>query len=423
MIAAVSGGLDSVVLCQLLHEAKLPFAIAHCHFGLRSEESDKDAKFVEQLAKRLGVPFFLKQFQTTEFAEGNKLSIQLAARQLRYEWFKQLLEKETKYNWLATAHHADDHVETALMQFCRGTGISGLKGIPLKRGKIIRPLLFAHREEVLSFAQQSGLQWVEDSSNRETKYTRNHFRHEVLPRIEKKIKDVRTNIVDTIEHLKEAQILYQQAIEGHKKKLLEYKGREVCVPVLKLQKAEPLRTILFEIIRHYGFSSHQTGEVKKLLSSECGKAITSATHRILRNRKWLVISPLSVSAQTLILIDEGTTEIKMAEAALSIQTLPAAQAKIIADVSKAFLDARDITYPLILRRYKSGDYFYPLGMRKKKKLARFFIDQKLSAIDKEKAWVIESDKRIIWVVGMRIDDRFKVTPSTEAVIQFSWSNP
>ena len=429
---AVSGGLDSVVLCHLCHAAGLSFSIAHCNFGLRGAESDGDEAFVKSLAAQYKVSFFLQRFETKKFAEENKISIQEAARELRYHWFEQILNGNCSPNnsfavspneqppkYLLTAHHADDNMETVMMNFFKGTGISGMHGILPKSGKIIRPLLFAGRKEIEEYAKEMGLTWVEDSSNKETKYTRNFLRHKVVPLIEMLYPEVRKNMKASIERFREVEVLYQQSIALHKKKLIQEKGNEIYIPVLKLQRSSPVHSIVYEIIKDYNFNARQTEEVMKLLQSESGKYITSATHRILRNRAWLIISPLQVTGQRIILIEKKDDEIFFDNKTLLKKFIAPEKVLYSNNALVAHLDAKDITFPLLLRKWKPGDYFYPLGMRKKKKLSRFFIDQKLSLNDKEKVWVIESSKKIIWVVGLRIDDRFKITPATSKVLQLS----
>lgn len=422
LLIAVSGGLDSVVLCHLCKEAGYTFSIAHCHFGLRGAESDRDAAFVKAFSETLGVPFFLKHFDTSGYASEKKMSTQLAARELRYQWFAQLMAEDLHLKWLLTAHHADDQAETVMMQFCKGSGLKGLVGIPQRRGVIIRPLLFATRENITAYAKDRGLMWVEDSSNDEIKYTRNFFRHSVIPAIEKVFPQVKNNIRETAAHLKEAVILYNQAVDQQKAKLLLYKGPEVHIPVLKLARVKPLNTVIFEIIKDYSFTPQQTREVEKLLDAESGKFTTSATHRILRNRKWLIISPLGINEQSVIVINEDTDSIEAGNGRISVKIKDAEDLKLDTNSSVAYLDAKELSFPLLLRRWKAGDYFYPLGMQKKKKLSRFFIDQKLSLGQKENIWVIESGKRIAWVVNHRIDDRFKIRPGTKKVIQFTWSS-
>ena len=435
LLLAVSGGIDSVVLCELCHQAGFEFKIAHCNFQLRGEESERDEVFVKSLGVKYSTETFIKKFDTEKYAEDKRISIQVAARELRYEWFEELiasamgnLEPATKEfyetsnekygtSYVLTAHHANDNIETLLMNFFKGTGIKGLQGIPVKHQKIVRPLLFAKREEIISFARENNLSFVEDSSNLSDKYTRNYFRNQLIPSIRKVFPEVDDNLLHGIERFKETGILYEQAIQFHKKKLLEYRGNEIHIPVLKLLKAEPLKTIIYETIKEYGFTAHQTDEVVHLLKSNSGKYISSSTHKIIKDRKWIIISPHITLQASTILIDKDDKKVVFGNGELEIKKINKSDIPLSTESSIAMLDAKEITFPLLLRKWKQGDYFYPLGMQKKKKLSRFFIDQKLSIADKERLWIIESNKRIIWVVGKRIDDRFKITGSTTNVLK------
>ena len=301
------------------------------------------------------------------------------------------------------------------MNFFKGTGITGLHGILPKQGKIIRPLLFARKDELKQFAEENNLQFVEDSSNITDKYTRNYFRNKLIPDLQKVFPQVENNLSDNLERFKEIEQLYLQSIELHKKKLLEQKGNEVHIPVLKLLKAEPLSTIVYEIIKEFGFTSYQTIEVIALLQSETGKYTQSSSHRIIKNRNWLIISPNQSLEAENILIEEEDEKIEFANGVLEFKQMLNVQCSILNSQLVAQLDADEICFPLLLRKWKQGDYFYPLGMTKKKKLSRFFIDQKLSLTEKENVWVIEMNKKIIWVVGLRIDNRFKITDKTKNV--------
>lgn len=416
LFIAVSGGIDSVVLCHVCSLAGYDFTMLHCNFTLRGEDSDKDALFVEELGKKLGVPVKTKRFDTTAHAAAHKLSIQVAARELRYNWFKAIMEenKTPAGTYLLTAHHKDDDVETMLMNFFKGTGMAGLKGIPQKQDNIVRPLLFATKKDLLAHAAAYNLSWVEDCSNAEAKYTRNYFRNMVLPLVKEKYAAAEENLYHNVQRFKEAEMLYRQAMAVHKKKLLKEKGAEIHIPVLALRHAEPLSTIVYEIARPYHFTAAQTGDILSLLDAATGKYVQSSTHRILRNRNWLIISPLQTTQDVHLVID-GEGEYAFADRILHI----AEQLKPVdittADKNSAYINGKLLHYPLLLRRWKPGDYFYPLGMRKKKKLARFFIDQKVPAGDKEKIWVLEMNKQIVWVVGHRIDDRFKITDTTAAI--------
>lgn len=435
LLLAVSGGLDSVVLSYLSKEAGLLFGIAHCNFGLRGEESERDEAFVRGLAHILAVPLFVRGFDAKKYAEEHKVSIQVAARELRYNWFHDILagksneylqegvpDSAAPYQYLVTAHHRDDNIETVLMNFCKGTGITGLRGIQHRQERIVRPLLFASREQIEAYALQHQLAWVEDSSNEQTKYTRNYFRKVVLPAVEQIYPQVRENIADNIERFKEVADLYAQAVDANKKKLVEVHGDEVRIAVLKLVKSAPRRTLLYEILKEYGFTAHQAEEAEKLLTSESGRYITSSTHRVLRNRAWLIITPLEIVKDQVVVLHREEEEVVFDNFRLHMKWLEGNGLQFSAEPTVATLDAREIQFPLIIRKWKEGDYFYPLGMRKKKKLARFFIDLKLSKNDKGKVWVVESHKKIVWVMGYRIDDRFKLIPSTQKALQLSISS-
>ncbi|MBS1948414.1 MAG: tRNA lysidine(34) synthetase TilS [Bacteroidetes bacterium] len=426
LLLAVSGGMDSVVLCELCSQAGFDFIVAHCNFQLRGEESKRDEIFVHNLAKKYDKLFLLKRFDTLHYALEKKISVQVAARELRYDWFGELLEnpglganildfKSPALNFILTAHHLDDNVETLLMNFFKGTGIAGLHGILPKQGKIVRPLLFAKKDELRKFADEHCLSWIEDSSNESDKYTRNYFRHQVIPVIEKIYPGTMNNLSANINRFRDIEILYRQSILLHKKKLFEQRGNEIYIPVLKLKKSEPLRTIVYEIIKDYNFTAHQADDVIDLLDSEPGKYIRSSSHRIIKNRRWLIISPNNLEeAETIIIDDVGCWQLATGKFELEIGS--ALNHKLQTTNKIAQLDAEKIKFPLLLRKWKQGDYFYPFGMKKKKKVARFLIDNKLSKNDKEKVYVVEMNKKIIWVAGMRIDERFKITQQTKNVL-------
>lgn len=430
-LIAVSGGIDSVVLCHLMVAAGYDFAIAHCNFKLRGQESERDAQFVQSMGAAYGKQVWVKECNTEEYAQQHNVSIQVAARELRYAWFAQLLRENgpdnkgglelSPHTYLLTAHHANDNIETVLMNFFKGTGIAGLHGILPVHGKIIRPLLFATKNELLTYAKQHNLAHVEDSSNSGDKYTRNFFRHQLFPLLQSRYPMVEENLLRNIERFREAEDLYSQAIAIHKKKLLAYKGSEVHIPVLKLKKSQPVSTILFEIIKDYGFTSAQVKEANNLLDSNSGKYIESATYRLLKNRQWLIIAPIKTEEAAHIIIEKQDKQIVFSAGEMHISVRDWSSRFETTTLSNtALINLNEIRFPLLLRRWKRGDYFYPLGMRKKKKLSRFFIDQKLSAIQKENIWVLEMDKKIVWIVGYRLDDRFKILPGTQKVLQITY---
>jgi len=454
LLLAVSGGLDSVVLCELCVRLNYDLVIAHCNFGLRGEESERDERFVRDLAAGYGRDVLVGEFDTLDYVAEHKVSVQVAARELRYMWFKTLVD-EGVAKYVVTAHQLDDNIETLLMNFFKGTGIAGLKAMVPGQGVVVRPLLFATREEIRGYAEERGLAWVEDSSNESDKYTRNYFRHQVIPMIAQAYPGVMANLAGNIDRFREIGAIYRVAVDQEKNKLLEYRGNEVHIPVRKLLQTPGVVTILYEIISAYGFSPQQAEACRELLESPSGRYLVSGTYRILKNRNWLIITPLETTVATNVLVEAGEKTVTFGGGVLRVQreafdpsgpgqgqlasgdagfgavSLDQGLATVPLDAGfnavsldqgprVALLDAAQIRFPLLLRPWKAGDYFYPLGMRKKKKLARFFIDKKLSVADKEKVWVLEMDKKIIWVVGLRIDDRWRVGPGTREVLRIEW---
>jgi tRNA(Ile)-lysidine synthase len=426
-LLAVSGGVDSIVLCELCQQAGISFSIAHCNFTLRGTESTRDEEFVKTLAEKYKVPFYLQQFDTHQYMVNNKLSVQVAARELRYNWFNKILQGEvlpillpfqkTIPVLLVTAHHLNDNIETAFINFCKGTGITGMRGILPKTNNIVRPLLFATKNQLLQFAIANNLHWVEDSSNETDKYTRNFFRHKILPQVQEVFPEAEKNMAATIGRLCEAEMLYQLALQQHIKKLVTLQGNEIHLPVKRLQQLPFAKTLLHEILKPFNFSSLQINEVYNLLIADTGKYVASATHRVIKNRQWLIATPLQTSIANHVLIQTANTITQLPTGLIKMEFKTKDETILNDDASVAMLKAAAVQFPLIARRWKQGDYFYPLGMQKKKKLSRFFIDKKLSLLEKEKVWVLESNKKIIWVIGLRIDDRFKITPQTKQVLQ------
>lgn len=421
LLLAVSGGVDSVVLCELCSLAGYSFEIAHVNFQLRKEESDDDEKLVRALAAKYRVPIHVKRFDTSVYANEHKFSIQVAARELRYNWFDELLGNDLK--WILTAHHAGDNIETLLMNFFRGTGINGLRGILPKNGKIIRPLLFATKEEIIRFARDNNLAWREDSSNSSDKYSRNYFRQTIIPLAANIFPEAEKNLSGNIARFRDIELLYDQSIDRHKKNLLETRGREVYIPVLKIKRTEPLNTVLYEIIKSYHFTAGQLKDVLRLLDAEQGKFVQSHSHRIIRNRNWLIIAPIQDTDAGIFIIEDNQDHIDFPAGRLQLRVTSPDKITLSADTNTTYLDMREVKYPLLLRKWKQGDYFYPLGMKKKKKISRFLIDQKISPTQKENTWVLESDKRICWVAGNRLDDRFRLKKNTKSVLKISLSAP
>lgn len=421
-LLAVSGGIDSVVLSALCHEASLSFSILHCNFGLRGVESNRDEAFVNGLGKRYNIPVLVKHFETTEFAEKNKLSIQEAARVLRYAWFEEVRqEKESPYIFLA--HHANDNIETLLMHFFRGSGLSGLTGMPAKTNylaKCLRPLLPFTRKEIETFANEKGLTWVEDSSNSADKYTRNFFRNTLLPQIKQVYPQAEENLLQNIDRLQKTDNLYQQLLQKEKQTFYKKSGGEVKIAINKLLQYSNT-SMLYEVVKDFHFSEKAVPELLKLMNAESGRYIENETYRIIKHRAWLLIAARQEKSGQTFIIEKSDKKLFLPEGTLGLEWIDSKNFNLKKSNSIAQLDARQLQFPLLLRRWQHGDYFYPLGMPKKKKLSRFFIDQKLAATDKEKVWVLESGKKIAWVVGHRIDDRFKIVPHTSKILQITFT--
>jgi tRNA(Ile)-lysidine synthase len=415
VLLAVSGGMDSMVLADLLLKSNIPFAMAHCNYQLRAAAADMDEALVTQWAKDNNIPFHATRFRTQDIATEWKKGIQETARILRYEWLDGLC-KEHNYSKIVTAHHANDNVETLIINLFKGTGISGLHGIPETNGIIIRPLLFATRTDIVAYKDAHHIPFREDESNATDKYLRNAVRHHIIPAIEGLFPDAVAHAHATIKRLTAAEMLYDKAIAQERKKLMEQRGKDFYIPVLKLQKREPLETLCYELFTPYGFIPAQLPHIIQLLTTDSGHYISSATHRIIRDRDFLIITTLPTTKTDFITISSVPCVVDTlnGQFSFSIHKKPE---KISKAPNCAYIDLSQITFPIYLRRWRQGDYFYPLGMgMKKKKLSKFFIDTKLPLHEKEHVWVIESHKRIVWVAGMRLDERFKVKDNTREVL-------
>jgi len=312
----------------------------------------------------------------------------------------------------------DDNVETMLMNFVKGTGISGLRGMLPSQDGIVRPLLFARKAELIAYADNNGLVYVEDSSNLSDKYNRNFIRLHLIPLLEERYPGVLDNLGNNLGRFREVEALYRKALDRERDRLLEEHGPGFRISVAKLRNSKPIHTIIYELFRPYGFLPAQAGEVEALLDCPSGRWVASATHRLLKDRLWLILTGLPEQATLQVL---GAVGDSVSFAGGRIEARAAAP-NVDQDPDVAMLDSREVHFPLLVRPWKQGDYFYPLGMRKKKKLARFFIDRKLSLAEKERVWVVESAGRILWVIGHRIDERAKIKDSTPEAVRLSWAH-
>jgi tRNA(Ile)-lysidine synthase len=426
IILAVSGGADSMVMAHLFHGSGCPVAIAHCNYGLRGGESEGDESLVESWAQQQGIPFYKKQFHLGKVLKQQGGNLQETAREQRYCWFEEL-RSALGFDFIAVAHHQQDSIETMLINFFKGTGISGMHGILPEYGRIIRPMLIFQKEDILDYAARNEVLWRLDSSNKKDDYLRNKVRNRLLPLVTEMFPNGLNSLAGNIQRFSEAEMLYRQSIEQYRKKLMEKRNEDWYIPVLKLRHCKPLNTILYELLKPFGFQPAQLPQLLHLLDAGSGKMVKSPTHRIIRDRDFLILTPLPSRESTFILIEKNPETEKMECPVFILEKRiitfrPGAwdQQAISRSVQEAFIDLNTLSFPLILRPWKQGDYFYPLGMgRKKKKVSRFLIDRKLSLPEKENVWVLESNKKIVWVVGMRLDERFKIRNSTAEAVCFS----
>lgn len=419
VLLAVSGGLDSVVMTRLFSEADFPFAIAHCNFGLRGEESDADEKFVRKLVRKAGVPCFVKTFDTEKFALDHKLSIQMAARELRYNWFEELARTEG-YDFIALAHHRNDQLETMLLNLTRGTGIAGLHGILPKRGRFVRPLLFADKEKLFGYVTEKQIIWREDSSNASTKYQRNKIRHEVVPVLEELNPNLSSTISQTAEKIGAVERFFYSQADKLKQESLQQEGENWRIQLQPLLASSEPALFLSELLTGWGFGYPQAREIMAVYqqaSTVSGKIFESSTHRLNLDREQLIISPKDLQEYQSLEIGEEEEEIRYISWEFHFRTLTAEGYKIKPDSNLASIDKNKLQYPLKLRKWKAGDWFCPLGMKQKKKLSDFMIDQKIPLNLKEQVLVLTSGETIVWVVGHRIDNRFKLTDKTTEVLE------
>ena len=411
-VLGCSGGIDSVVLAHLCARLRMDFVLAHCNYQLRAEESDGDETFVDDLGKKLDKEVFVKRFNTDTYAEKNKLSIQLAARELRYRWFHEISKQESK-KYILTAHHLDDNLETFLINLSRGTGIKGLTGIPERSGKIRRPLLVFSRDQILHYARDNNLKWREDSSNKELYYLRNRIRHQIVPELKELHPTFEQNFLDTLLHLKGSLSILEQQKKVLKAELFKKDGAFWRISVDQLKALDPLKPYLYLLFEEYGF--REWDNVMDLLSASNSKQILSKTHRLVRDRTELLLSPLAPSGQESFHFSLDTMQLKH-PVAIKIEPVDR-----IEETSKSILyvDKETLNNRLEVRKWKKGDYFYPLGMKGKKLLSKYFKDEKFNALEKESQWLLFSGDNLVWVIGHRADERFKVRPDSNSILRFS----
>lgn len=412
LLLATSGGIDSMVMVHLFQQMGFNMAIAHCNFQLRGLESFEDQNFVQEYASNNNIPFFFTQFDTKAFAEDYKISTQVAARELRYSWFYEILEQE-QYDYILTAHHADDALETFIINLSRGTGIEGLTGIPQQNERVVRPLLAFSQDEITRYAQENNIKWREDSSNATDKYLRNKIRHQIVPLL----KDINSNFLSsflkTQTYLQEVQVMMEDAAIMIYQQVAKQEDEIIYLDIKKLKQLPNYKSYLYQWLKEFEFTSWD--DIYALVESQSGKFVLAPQYRLLKDRDFLILSPINfVDEREEFKIDRDLYEIILPIhlSFQSVEKLTAVNENII------FVDADKLKYPLVLRRWREGDVFQPLGMEgKSKKVSKIFKDEKISLLDKENSWILCSNAAIVWILSIRQDERFKIDQQTKNILK------
>ncbi len=417
IIIAISGGVDSVVLTYLCYKTGLNIALAHCNFNLRGNESNTDEAFVVQLANNLNLEVFTQHFDTQFYAKTNNVSIQMAARELRYAWFTELAQ-QLHFDYILTAHHADDNLETFLINFTRGTGLEGLTGIPEINANFVRPLLPFSRQDIMQYAQQNNIAWAEDKSNRSTKYLRNKLRHELIPVLKAINPSLLQSFKSTLNHLNDSQSIVNHSIERFLKyAIIQSCQTTVSYSISAFKSTSCPQAYLYEVFKNFGFT--QWKDIVALLDAQSGKQVFSETHRLIKDRDVLLLTKkVAVSTLTNITILKTDKQVETSTGRFIFSEVHRLQNT---NNSIIYVDKKTLKYPLVLRKWHQGDVFYPIGMGgKKKKLSKYYKDEKMSLLDKENTWLLCSNNEIVWVVGKRADHRFKVSKSTTKILKIEF---
>ena len=418
ILVGVSGGADSVVLLHILLKLGFECVVAHCNFHLRGEESMRDELFVEKLAEKYKLIYKKTDFDTVRFAKSNKISIEMAAREMRYAWFKKLAP-ENKCQTIATAHHTDDSIETLLLNMIRGTGLKGLTGIEPRNGDIVRPVLCCTRSEIEQYAQKNKLEYITDSTNLANEYSRNKIRNLILPMMADINPSVKQSLAENISRFRGSWKIYSEKIAEIEAHITFNKENQTFVDIDKLKSQSDPKTILFEILQKYQFNSDVISNIFEGLDKSSGKRYYSDTHRLLKDREHLIVDEIEPNNTLEFSIDESTKSISI-PINLSLNKKARNEDFIISKKSdKIHIDADKIKFPLTLRKWKNGDSFHPFGMKESKKLSDFFINEKINRNQKENIWLLVSDNKIVWIIGLRMDERFRITEKTKNILEIS----
>jgi tRNA(Ile)-lysidine synthase len=414
-LLTVSGGIDSVVMLDLFIKAGYRCGIAHCNFGLRGTESDEDEDFVRQLAYQYGIKFYFRRFDTEEYSEDQGISIQMAARKLRYDWFEKI-RREQSFDLVATAHNQDDVLETFFINLSRGSGIRGLTGIKAVSGRIIRPMLFAPRTLIATYAKENSISFREDSTNASDKYIRNKIRHKILPLFEEINPSFRPVLMETIQKLRDAEAIYSDEINLRRNEIVQEKEGIITISLDRIRDIPQRKTYLFEFLSEFHFTSRQISDIDESVNAASGKQFFSTTHRLVKDRSEMIITPIEDEVYRKFYVPEGTDRLfePIHLEFIVIEKTPGFH--IPPDPNIACLDYDLLAFPLLIRKWQSGDWFLPLGMKHRKKLSDFLVDQKISIVEKENQWLMLNNEDIIWVINQRIDERYKIGARTKQIL-------
>ncbi|NMC37506.1 MAG: tRNA lysidine(34) synthetase TilS [Bacteroidales bacterium] len=417
ILLGVSGGIDSMAMARLFVSAGYDIAIAHCNFCLRGNESDEDEMLVCKTASEYNVPFFTRRFETSSHAREYGISIQMAARDLRYEWFEST-RSENNFDLIAIAHNLNDNVETFLINLIRGTGLKGLSGMKPFSNRIIRPLLFATRQRIEEYCKQEKIPFREDKSNAEVKYTRNKIRHILIPMMKEINPSIETTLNETAKRLTETGEIAARYLTMVEKDVFTEDGETIILKIDPLMSMAGNSTLIFELLKPYGVTGPLVNDLINIMRGTSGGRVITDSHSIIRDREELIISPLWKGLSEIHCEINNTDELSIAKGIEFAEVIPVTSGLIINDTSKiAFLDFEKISFPLLIRNWRKGDSFIPLGMSHSKKLSDYFIDNKFSLIKKENTLILESGDKIAWIIGERIDERFKITSSTTKILK------
>ena len=416
LVVGVSGGSDSVMLLHILHNMGYQCLAAHCNFQLRGEESDEDELFVFRLTQQMNVPFYHISFNTIEYAEKEAISIEMAARDLRYNWFE-TLRQTLQADAIAVGHHADDAIETFFINLIRGTGLRGLTGITARNGLIIRPLLCLTRIEIEQYMLENRLSYRTDSTNHDQTILRNKVRHQLIPLFEKMNPSFRKTMKKNMEQLDEASSIIFQDVELSTSQLLQTDGEIQTIDIRLLMQTKNPHFTLFELLHPFHFNSVTIKSIYESLTGISGKQFFSPTHRLIKDRSQLFLQLIEQEKETSFLITQSTSILQINDNL----TLEISQPKSSVEISieklkeSIVVDADKLHFPLKVRHPRPGDFFYPFGNTGKKKLSDFFVDQKWNLYQKEQIWLLLSGDTIVWIIGERLDNRFKVDEQTRKV--------